>query len=130
MAKNIKGGKWSSKASRLGAGLSLEKFSKAKQSSFDRRKAKKDKHKALKAAKVNKYRKLKERLRTEGRLQPVLPTSITVGPRCSFILYAAAFWHPLSALDLLSPKQEETGEGADTYGDSQRALARCEVRSA
>ena len=48
-------------------GLSLERFAGAKQSSYDK-KAKKAKELALNAKKVNKYRKLKQRLASKGLL--------------------------------------------------------------
>lgn len=50
-------------------GLSLERFAGAKQSSYDK-KAKKAKELALNAKKVNKYRKLKQRLASKGILGP------------------------------------------------------------
>ncbi len=50
-------------------GLSLERFAKAKQSGYDR-KAKKAKELALNAKKVNKYRKLKQKLAAKGLLEP------------------------------------------------------------
>ena len=50
-------------------GLSLECFAKAKQSGYDR-KAKKAKELALNAKKVNKYRKLKQKLAAKGLLAP------------------------------------------------------------
>ena len=50
-------------------GLSLERFAKAKQSGYDK-KAKKAKEQALNAKKVNKYRKLKQRLGMKGLLTP------------------------------------------------------------
>lgn len=50
-------------------GLSLERFAKAKQSSYDK-KAKKAKELALNAKKVNKYRKLKQKLAAKGLLAP------------------------------------------------------------
>ena len=58
--------------SRRGRGLSIHKFAAAKQSTFDKR-AKLEKRAALKAGKVNKLRKLKERLAKEGKLEPILP---------------------------------------------------------
>ena len=48
-------------------GLSLERFAGAKQSSYDK-KAKKAKELALNAKKINKYRKLKQRLASKGLL--------------------------------------------------------------
>ena len=50
-------------------GLSLERFAGAKQSSYDK-KAKKAKELALNAKKINKYRKLKQRLSNKGLLGP------------------------------------------------------------
>ena len=50
-------------------GLSLERFAKAKQSGYDK-KAKKAKELALNAKKVNKYRKLKQKLAAKGMLSP------------------------------------------------------------
>jgi hypothetical protein len=54
---------------KLGPGLSLNKFAKAKQSTYDL-KAKKEKQLALNAKQVNKYRKLQKRL--QGKLEPPL----------------------------------------------------------
>lgn len=50
-------------------GLSLERFARAKTSTYDQ-KHKKEKEFALNAKKVNKYRKLKQRLMKTGKLQP------------------------------------------------------------
>ena len=50
-------------------GLSLERFAGAKQSSYDK-KAMKAKELALNAKKINKYRKLKQRLTSKGLLGP------------------------------------------------------------
>ena len=50
-------------------GLSLERFAGAKQSSYDK-KAKQAKEMALNAKKINKYRKLKQRLASKGLLGP------------------------------------------------------------
>ena len=50
-------------------GLSLERFAKAKQSGYDK-KAKKAKELALNAKKVNKYRRLKQKLAAKGSLAP------------------------------------------------------------
>ena len=50
-------------------GLSLERFAKAKQSGYDK-KAKKAKELALNAKKINKYRKLKQKLAATGLLAP------------------------------------------------------------
>lgn len=50
-------------------GLSLERFAKAKQSGYDK-KAKKAKELALNAKKINKYRKLKQKLAATGLLTP------------------------------------------------------------
>ena len=60
-------------------GLSLEKFATAKQSGYDK-KAKKAKELALNAKKVNKYRKLKQRLASQGLLAPRLNYEAEVGP--------------------------------------------------
>ena len=54
-------------------GLSLERFAHAKTSTYDK-KHRKEKEFALNAKKVNKYRKLKQRLAQSGRLQPNLPS--------------------------------------------------------
>ena len=55
------------KKKQLGASIGLEKFSKLKKSSYDKR-AKLDKEKALNAGKVNAYRKLQKRL--ADKLEP------------------------------------------------------------
>ena len=54
-------------------GLSLERFAHAKTSSYDKKKAK-EKEFALNAKKVNKYRKLKQRLAKAGKLRPLSNT--------------------------------------------------------
>ncbi|BDA46347.1 hypothetical protein COCOBI_08-4390 [Coccomyxa sp. Obi] len=54
-------------------GLSLERFAHAKTSSYDKKKAK-EKEFALNAKKVNKYRKLKQRLAKAGKLRPLTNT--------------------------------------------------------
>lgn len=55
------------------AGLSaLERFATAKTSTYDKQR-RKEKEFALNAKKVNKYRKLKQRLANAGRLQPNIP---------------------------------------------------------
>ncbi|KAK9906685.1 hypothetical protein WJX75_006136 [Coccomyxa subellipsoidea] len=58
------------KKPKLRQGLSLERFAHAKTASYDKQKAK-EKAFALNAKKVNKYRKLKQRLAKEGRLVPL-----------------------------------------------------------
>ncbi len=58
------------KQSKPRQGLSLERFAHAKTTSYDKKKAK-EKEFALNAKKVNKYRKLKQRLAKEGKLVPL-----------------------------------------------------------
>ncbi len=55
------------KAKKLGPGISIEKFARAKSSGYDK-KAVQEKERALNAKKVNKYKKLKQRLK--DKLQP------------------------------------------------------------
>lgn len=55
------------KRSKLGAGISIDKFARAKASSYDPQ-AKIEKQRALNAKTVNKYKKLKNRL--QDKLQP------------------------------------------------------------
>lgn len=50
-------------------GLSLERFAHAKTNFYDKRK-RKEKEFALNAKKINRYRKLKNRLAVAGKLQP------------------------------------------------------------
>ncbi|GAB4822522.1 hypothetical protein N2152v2_009568 [Parachlorella kessleri] len=61
------GGRPQHKPRKLGAGISIEKFAKAKSSGYDKR-AIQEKERALNAKKVNKYKKLKQRL--QDKLQP------------------------------------------------------------
>jgi hypothetical protein len=71
------------KKPKLRQGLSLERFAHAKTASYDKQKAK-EKAFALNAKKVNKYRKLKQRLAKEGRLVPLARPIVEVLPRqCS-----------------------------------------------
>ena len=57
------------------AGFSaLERFANAKTSTYDKQR-RKEKEFALNAKKVNKYRKLKQRLTDAGRLQPNIPAT-------------------------------------------------------
>lgn len=68
------------KKPKLRQGLSLERFAHAKTASYDKQKAK-EKAFALNAKKVNKYRKLKQRLAKEGRLVPLARPIVQVLPR-------------------------------------------------
>ena len=65
------------------AGLTaLECFAHAKTSTYDKQR-RKEKEFALNAKKVNKYRKLKQRLASAGRLQPNIPAVEEVCSCCS-----------------------------------------------
>ncbi len=61
------------KGGRHSRGLTLERFAAAKSSGYNKRE-KKDKHFALDAKKVNKYRKLKSKLQQNG----ILPGALQV----------------------------------------------------
>lgn len=68
------------------AGLTaLERFAHAKTSTYDKQR-RKEKEFALNAKKVNKYRKLKQRLASAGRLQPNIPAVEDVCSGCAMIL--------------------------------------------
>jgi hypothetical protein len=65
-----------SKRPKLHAGLSLDDFAEAKKSGYDK-KHRKEKEFALNAKKVNRYKKLKQKLARQGRLQPsTVPQSV------------------------------------------------------
>lgn len=81
---------------KFAAGLSLDKFSKLKKSSYDKR-AKQEKERALNAAKVNKLKKLKQRLgdKIEPKFKlsqvPTRPASLAgTGTACMLHPAAAA----------------------------------------